>query len=155
MKALVLSAVKAEAGKVIDRRKKRGQKARRGLSEKAAVSEEIKRLTTRRGLLERRGVALYEDYADGKLGKDGYIEAKAACAAELSDIETRSAELSFRLEGFTEQTEPPSDEPLLRRVLDAEDATDEVLSLVDRVTVYNAERIEIRFAFGDTNVMKG
>ena len=44
-----------------------------------------------------------------------------------------------------------SDEPLLKRILTADEITAEVLALVHRITVYDEEHIEISFTFGDTN----
>jgi len=151
LKASILAAVKIETGKVLDKRRQCKQ-LHRGSFEKETILSECKRLTTQIGMLERRGVSLYEDFADGKLDRDGYLVAKADCAAELAEAEARASKLRARLEGMTEKNEVSSDNPLLRRILDADDVTDEVLSLVDCIKMYDPSRIEIRFAFGDTNI---
>jgi len=80
-----------------------------------------------------------------------FLTAKAACVAELSGAKTRAAELNTRLDCSAEKAEFSRDEPLLQCVLDADNITDEVLSLVDCVMVYAPERVEIRLAFNDTN----
>ena len=151
LKDIVLSAVRAEAQKVYDANQKRKQAVRRESSDSVGVLAELNRLKAQIALLERRGVKLYEDFADRKLDKDGYLSAKTACADELSDAQARSDELTNRLDILAQRTESPDGGPLLRRILDTEDVTPEVLSLVDRIVVYDSNRIEIRLAFKDTN----
>ena len=154
IKAVVLAAVKAEAQKVFDMRKKRTKTAS-GSVDKAAVEAELNQAAARIALFERRGVSLYEDFAESRIDRDAYIAAKAACSEELTGLIERAADLRTRLDNIPAAPKPSGDEPLLRRILDAVDVTDEVLSLVERVIVYDTERIEVRFAFGDTNVAEG
>jgi hypothetical protein len=76
---------------------------------------------------------------------------KAACAEDIAAAEACSVELNGRLAAAGRNIS--NDEPLLRRVLDAENVTDEVLALIDCVLMYEPERIEIRFAFCDANAL--
>jgi len=149
----VLAAVQAEARKVFDEIQKRKETVRLGSADKDAAFDERKRLMAKVSLMERRGDALYEDYADGRLDKEGYLASKAVIAEELAVVEARIAEMTSRLEDFAETVVQPNNEPLLRRVLDAGAVTDEVLSLVDCIMVYDPSRIEVRFAFSDTNAV--
>jgi len=151
LNAVVLAAVKTEAGKVLDTRRKRKEAEQHSYSDRDALFADLKRLTAQISFLERRVVDLYEDFTDGKLDKDGFLTAKAACVAELSGAKTRAAELNTRLDCSAEKAEFSRGEPLLQCVLDADNITDEVLSLVDCVMVYAPERVEIRLAFNDTN----
>ena len=152
LKAIVLAAVKTETGKVYDERQKR-KKLDSGSSLKAEAQAELKQAQARVTLLERRTLTLYEDYAKRKLDRDGYILAKDNCADELSRLKERIEALIIQINSMLDLPESPGIEPLLRRVLDAEDVTDEVLSLVDCVVMHGSDRIEIRFAFGDTNTV--
>ena len=122
-----------------------------GSADKATVEVELNQTTARIALLERRGIALYEDFADGRIDKNTYMEAKAVCSTELAGLEERGANLKARIADASAVPQPSHDESLLQLVLEATDVTDEVLSLVDCVTVYDAERIKVRFAFGDIN----
>jgi len=154
LNAAVLAAVKTEVGKVFDTRRNLTEAALHSHSDRDVLLAELKKLATQISLLERREVELYEGFTDGKFDKDRYLTAKVACAAELSDAKARTAELNAHLDCFAEETETPNKEPLLRRVLDAEDVTGEVLSLIDCIMMYDPERIEVTFASGDTNIME-
>jgi hypothetical protein len=152
LKGIVLAAVKTEAKKVLDGRKRLRQTAKREPAAKEAAISELKQLAAQIGFLERRGVALYEEYADGKLDRDGYLTEKTKHAAEPERAEARAGELNGRIAACAGKADAPADEPLLRSVPGATDVTDGILSLVDCVTVYDPGRIEIKFAFGDTNI---
>ena len=152
IKEVVLSVVKAEAQKVYDVQQRRRQTVSNVLADKNIILDEMKQLSARIANLERRGFVLYENFALGKLGKDEYIAEKDANRTELSNVETRSAELTSQLNEFAEPIEAPNDEPLLRRVLEADDISEEVLSLVDCIVVYDSTRIEVKLAFSDTNI---
>jgi DNA invertase Pin-like site-specific DNA recombinase len=152
LKAAVLSAVQTEARKTLDADSKRRLVVKRDSADSEECLAELKRLSAQSTLLERRNISLYEDFAEGKITREEYLNAKNACAGEVAKAEARTAELNARLiECADENEEVPADVPLLRRIVDAEDVTGEVLSLVERIVVYDPERIEIRFTFGDTN----
>jgi len=149
---VVLSAVQTEARKVYDSRQKRLQMAQSVQADRDAVQSEQKRLTAQITLLERRAISLYEDFADGKLDKDSYISAKGACSREIENAMVSVAELESRLEITHVKSYVSDDEPLLLRVLEAQEISEEVLALVDCITVYDPTRIEVRLTFGDTNI---
>jgi len=151
LNAVVLAAVKTEAGKVLDVQRKQKETGRHSYSDRDSLFADLKRLTTQINFLERRMVELYEDFTDGKLDKDGFLTAIAGCAAELSDAKTRTVELNTRLDCSAEKAKPSCGEPLLQCVLDTDNITDEVLSLADCVMVYAPEPVEVRLAFNDTN----
>jgi len=102
--------------------------------------------------LELQVIVLYEGFADGKLDKTEYIKAKSDLNAKLYNAKISLTELDFKLQGFEEHTVKHDDEPLLKRILDSEDLTKEMISPIDKIIVYDPERIEIRFDFGDTNI---
>ena len=104
---------------------------------------------------ERRGDALYEDFAVGKIARDDFLAEKAKNTEELAGAEARIEEQNRRLAITGEEGGAPGDEPLLRRVIDAVDVTNEVLALIDCVIMCNPERLEIRFAFGNANNLQG
>lgn len=115
----------------------------------------MKTLSAQISLLEQRGISLYEDFAEGKLDRDEYLTTKSVCVEEIFKIQIRVDELSRILDTVSIQEKSfPVGEPLLRRVIEADELTSEVLALIDRIVVYDAERIEIWFAFRDSNVFK-
>ena len=151
--ALTLHAVKTEAQKVLDtHRKQREMKV--GVAARDESMAELKMLNTQIGSLERHGVSLYEDFVEGSLSRDDYLAAKTECATELDKANARVAELNGHLNAASVNNDVPCDEPLLRRVLDAGEVTGEVLTLIDRIVMYEPERIEIYFSFGDTNAFE-
>ncbi|MCL2009846.1 MAG: recombinase family protein, partial [Synergistaceae bacterium] len=155
LNAAVLAAVKTEALKCFDERQKYRQAVKRESAAREAALSEIKRLAAQIGFIERRSDALYEDFAVGKIARDDFLAEKAKNTEELAGTETRIEELNQRLAIAGEEGGAPSDEALLRRVIEAADVTEEILSLIDCVIMYNPERIEIRFAFGDANNLQG
>jgi hypothetical protein len=154
-----LSAVKFEAGKALDlqeKQQKQRQRQKQGSSEQDSISSELKKLTANVILLEQRNLSFYEDFAEGKIEKDSYVTAKAANGVDLETTQSRIAELKQQLADLESKSEPVNSsfcvsESVLHRVLTATEATSEVMSLLDRMIVYDGGRIEIRFAFKDTN----
>lgn len=151
IKAVVLAAIKVEAAKALDGSRKRRGRVMSEVDSRELLLSERNRLTAQVGLYDRRGIQLYEEFADGKLGREDYRAAKAILANELAVVQGRIAELTDRLDQSVETAPLQDSEPLLRRVLKATDVTAEVLSLVEGIEVYDPEHIEIRFAFSDGN----
>lgn len=153
VKEVLLPAIKAEAAKALDRRKKRRTPATADLPDADVTKREIERLAAQITHLERRGMSLYEDYAEGRLDKDVYLAAKAKDQADASAATIRLTELRAReaAAGIAAGGNPADDDSLLDRVLTATDVTDEIMALVESITVCDAEHIEIRFDFGDRN----
>jgi phosphohistidine swiveling domain-containing protein len=153
----VLSAVKAEAGK-------RYEHIRALEERKTAIHDETllcagkpENLETRRSVLERRLDSLYDDYADGRMNKQEYLDAKAAYHDELAEIEKKAAllvesEAAVSMEALIAQKD---EKPMIERILAAIVVTDEISALIDHITVYSRDRIEIGFAFRDTNILEG
>ena len=148
---LVLAAIKVEAGKALDKRQKRRKSAQHDLSDAEAARMEIDRLTAQIARLERRSISLYEEYADGSIDRDAYLSAKTKDQAEIANMESRLSELRERVSVNAITDSGASDEPLLKRILTADEITAEVLALIHCITVYDEEHIEISFTFGDTN----
>ena len=111
----------------------------------------VKRLNAQVVILDRRSLSLYDDFAEGKIDREGYLIAKEACENELAQVNKRVGELTAQIDNPANNRKVSSDEPLLQRVLSAESITDEILLLIERITVYDVERIEIKFNFGDMN----
>jgi len=151
IRELVLAAIKVEAGKALDKRQKRRKAVQHDLSDAEAARREIERLTAQITRLKRRSISLYEDYADGRIDRDAYLSAKAKDQTEVDDMESRLSELRERVSANVVTDYGASDEPLLKRILIADEITAEVLALIHRITVYDEEHIEINFTFGDTN----
>ncbi len=150
LKEIVLEAVKTEAAKIYDKLAKRKQQGH-GSSGRDTIETELKQIKARLELLDRRGFSLYEDFAEGRIDKDAFRSAQDSISKEQADLENRTTVLKEQMNNIPDKPEPSSDEPLLKRVLDASDLTDEILALVDCVVVYDAKRIEIQFSFGNTN----
>lgn len=153
IKSVILPAIKIEAKKLLERRQQRRKAVQHGLSDANAVRQEIDRLTAQISHLERRGISLYEDYAEGRLDRDAYLAVKAKDQAEASLATARLAELRKReAETCTsESVSTADDDSVLHRVLVADDVTDEIMALVECITVYDGSHIDIRYAFGDPN----
>jgi hypothetical protein len=152
----LLAAVKAEVQKVLELRgdeQKIQHKRTQGLSERESLLSEVKKLTTSVSLLEKQNLALYEKFVEGRVSKDAYVSAKAENIANMESMQTQIAGLNQKLTALecTEVLQHRNkDESALQRILTATEVTGEVLALLDRMIIYNDKRIEIRFAFGDS-----
>ena len=73
------------------------------------------------------------------------------CAEEIAITKNRIEELTVQIDCAKMERNISNDEPILRRVLSAEELTEEIVALIGCVTVYDVDRIEIRFDFGDAN----
>ena len=152
---IVLAAVKLEAKKAMDlssRQQRQQQTLANGSSEGTAIFSELKKLNGNIALLEGRNIALYESFAESKVDRAAYVAEKTENSAKLEVLQSRVAELNQRLAEIERTTTPhPTDmgKPLLHRILASTEATAEILSLVDRITVFEGGRIEIKFAFAN------
>jgi hypothetical protein len=147
LNAIVLNTIKIEAKKQRDNLNKRMAVQKIG---KNANAEELKSLSSRRSTLEQRMVSLYEDFADNRMSKETYISTKAKCADELATLEAKCAELENLISTNTAVYNPETEnEPLQKRIISSKKVTEEIASLIESITIYDKERIEIRFSFGD------
>ena len=147
---------KVAAQKALEALRQRKQQAH-GTPGRGAINAELKKLSAQIVLLEQRGITLYEDFADQKIDKGSYLAAITANDEELSRVQIRVDGLNGQLVAITigRAAKSAEDESVLQRVQNADAVTGEVLSLIDRIFVFDNDRIEIQFTFGDTNVMGG
>jgi len=156
LEEVLLATVKLEAQKTLylqEQQRKQAQSQKSGASESDAISAELKRLNAKIALLEQRGLALYEEFAEGKVDRQVYVAAKIANSEDLETTQNRIAELNQHLSAIeADNTAQPSivNESILHRVLTVTEVTEEVLSLLDRMIIYDGGRIEVRFVFADT-----
>jgi len=116
--------------------------------------DEIKKLEMQVGLLEHQAVLLFENFADGKIDKDIYISSKEANRVELENTNIHIESLNAQFVAFEVEAEiEKADEPILQGILCANDVTEEVLSLIERVIVFDEKHVEIRFAFANATSM--
>ena len=153
LEKVALSAIRLEAQKALALQfGKRLQLQKHGSSEKDSTSAELKTLTAKVPILENRSITLYEEFADGKIDKETYVANKIANNKILEEMQDRIIKLTEQLAEIGNNTsvfESTEDEPILQRVLNATEMTSEVMSLIDRIIVYDNEHIEIQFSFGD------
>ena len=158
LKATVLATVTAEARKVLDEREYKKSTVPSPCNTDTDAME-LKQAAAGLESIKRRGLSLYEEYVEGKIDKSAYIAKKAAYAEEAAGLESRSDVLTARIVSIKEllaSSENKQDnEPLLKRIADGEEWTDDVMALVECVLVSGPKRIEVRLDFGDTNIGGG
>jgi DNA invertase Pin-like site-specific DNA recombinase len=159
LEEVLLSAIKLEAQKaLILRGSRRVHTKKTDISEKDSISIELKKLAATLDLLGQRSISLYEEYADGTIDKESYVESKNANSKDLDNVQTRIESLNQRLseiESISSVQMKAVDEPALHSVVNATEVTGAVLSLLDRIIVFDSERIEIKFTFKDVNGSEG
>ena len=150
LESLVLAVTKNEACKIVDAAERKRVAQRKSRTEKENILDEHKKFLSQLKSLERRGFGLYEDYASSKICKNDYLAAKANNTDEISILQNKIEELDTRLTVLdVDQEDIQYDGPYLQHILNTDTLTEELASLVDKVIVYDEERIEIRFSFGD------
>jgi hypothetical protein len=155
LEEVLLATAKLEAQKALDlmEQQQSQKQAHSPVSvEKDSISSELKRLTTNIALLEQRGMALYEGFAEGKVDREAYVAAKVTNGADLEATQNRIADLSqclAEVENANAAQPNIAEESVLHRIITTTEATGEVLSLLDHMTIYDGGRIEVRFAFGN------
>jgi len=150
LKNVILAIVKAEAQKVLDVQSKRQHPKE---STNGMLVAELKKSAGQIAKLEREGLALYEQFADDQITKDAYLELKVENATNLEKVKSRTNELTRHLSATSECAEHQAlDESILQRIINASDMTDEILSLISKISIHANGHIEIRFTFGDSNV---
>jgi len=155
LEEVLLATAQLEARKALDLMEQQ-QNQKQALShvsvENNSISSELKRLTANIALLEQRGMALYEAFAEGKVEREDYVAAKATNGVDLEATQNRIAELNQHLvEIENADTVQPNiaDESILHCILAATETTGEVLSLLDRMIIYDGGRIEVQFGFSN------
>jgi hypothetical protein len=150
LEKILLAAVKLEAEKALALNEWRGKSKKSTPSEQSANMAERKRLDTNIALLERRGVALYEEFAEGKICKDSYVLEKSKNSANLEALQADVAKLNLvDAENANSSRTIITDESVLHRILNATEIMAETMSLVDHMIVFDDERVDVRFIFGD------
>jgi len=150
---ILLATLKLEAQKALDlmEQQRSQNQAHNPISvESDSISSEIKRLNANVALLEQRSLEIYEEFAEGKMGREAYVAAKATSSANLEVTLNRIFELSQRLaiiESLATTQPSIANESVLHRIITATDTTGEVMSLLDRMVIYDGGRIEVRFVF--------
>ena len=148
----VLSALKVEARKQFGHAKKGSVGKPVPSVNHVPKYDESAKLSARLSGLENRMITLYENYVDGLLSKQSYLEAKSKCEDEQSLIESKMKELSERPVSVVAETKQilVQKQSALDSILSANEVTPEIASLIKCVTVYDVNRIEIAFAFIDS-----
>jgi hypothetical protein len=122
---------------------------KRSAAVQTGISRRLIKLSGKERQLSEQKAQLFEDFAGGSITRERYIEAKSALAAELDKIKTRKAELESKERSFEPVSETNHVIGLLEKLGGIQEVTPEIASFVKRITIFNSERIEIRFTFAD------
>jgi DNA invertase Pin-like site-specific DNA recombinase len=145
----VLAALKVELALAATSKKQTDKQNKLVNGKRAKLSGEVKRLSTDVSRMKNSRASLFEDYTDGKLTKEQYISVKAELSGNIEEAEAEIVRLSDEIQR-QEQTKQTSDKYEMLSPFDgAAELTSEMMSLVKGIYVYDATRIEIKFAFSD------
>ncbi|MDR1589254.1 MAG: recombinase family protein, partial [Oscillospiraceae bacterium] len=149
VKDAVLSAFKKSAELAMSVKDEIRTANKRSAAVQTDISSRLIKLSGKERQLSEQKAQLFEDFAGGSITRERYIEAKSALAAELDKIKTRKAELESKERSFEPVSETNHVIGLLEKLSDIQEVTPEIASFVKRITIFNSERIEIRFTFAD------
>ena len=110
---------------------------------------QLRLLSRQRDVLKSRKVGLYEQYVDGIISKDEYIEHKQTVDTQLNQIAEQIHETKSR-----QKHEASIDVNPVLKLLETfnfhkEPTKDMVDALVDRILIYGENRMEIVWTFAD------
>lgn len=124
-----------------------GEQARDLTARLAALTKRLE------GCKTDRLIVSYEDYRAGKLSREDFIQQKAQLAAEQEQLKQEIAELEQRREaehaGRMEQREREETLAAYLTCTDEEQTIRQMYQMISRVTVYDNQDIEVKWAFGD------
>lgn len=113
------------------------------------VSGQINKLQNGIGTLKLKKSSLFEDFTIGRISKDKYIELKQACNSEIEEIENQIISLQAELQTSTQIPYNRNIFNILTELAKANEVTSEMVSLINRIDVFDGERVEIHFTFTD------
>ena len=111
------------------------------------LAKDMKRLSSEFERLKNNRERLFEDYADGKLSKEQYMEAKAEQSVFIAKAESDIACIAVEMEEVKPSVQNDTSYDILVPYADAKEVTHEVMALIKRMNVYADNRFEIEFAF--------
>ena len=125
--------------------------AQQGKTALPEYKKELARLTTEMKNLEVGKTRLYEQYADGFLERDAYIEKRDRIKEKLQVLNDKVSELKEPDESFAEILQDANHYLNLAEVLyQASEITEEaVKAFIEKIVIYDSEHIEIIFKFSD------
>ena len=131
-------------------------KVAQGASERDDIFNELKKLSLSVGLLEQRNLVLYEEFAEGKVRKEVYVQSKADNNSKIEIAQSRIDELESRLNNLEEKLPVNHDvvnTSVLDRLLEEDVNIGEVLSVVENIKIFEGGRMELKFAFTNTLII--
>jgi DNA invertase Pin-like site-specific DNA recombinase/FtsZ-binding cell division protein ZapB len=148
LKSAVLDAVTRAAALAQETQRQAEQLRANMARSREDASSRIKILKMEIERLKNGKAALFEDYADGRIDRERFRELNSE---RTSAIERADAELSELSAQMDESATVAQNERfgMISPFSGATELTPEMMALIDRILVFSAERIEIRFAFAD------
>jgi len=150
LKEVVLAAVRQEASLACASRIRVGENRERLLCQRDTLSGLIKTLQAEIRRLKTGKTALFEDYADGKLDREKYLSLNAEKTAAIEKALTEIAALTDELEAQSKTAAQNGVSQQMEPFIASDEVTSQMMALIDKILVFDGERIEIRFAFADS-----
>lgn len=149
---VVLAAVKKEAELYLDRDKLSRQVVKRNAS--LSVSDRINAIVKSMEAAQKGQFALYDKYADGKLERDFFLNEKKKYDADMEQMEEELAALKQ-----IQEAEESAQDGVKRKVeqavvfLEESELTEDMKEkLIEKVVVYQGNRIEIVWRFEEHSI---
>lgn len=119
--------------------------------EKAQTELQLQRVMEGLEKIKQHKASLYDDYADGLMNEQDYIYAQSRYQEKEVMLQKHILELNISLESY--HKEGLGENPWIKNMLHFRDATEltreMVLTLVEKVTVYNDMALQVTFRFQD------
>ncbi len=119
--------------------------------EKAQIELQLQRVMEGLEKIKRHKASLYDNYADGLMNEQDYIYAQSRYQEKEVMLQKHILELNISLESY--HKEGLGENPWIKNMLHFRDATEltreMVLTLVEKVTVYNDMALQVTFRFQD------
>jgi len=155
LKGVLLRAVQSQCA-IADAKAQLAKAVRKGtLTEQSIVERELREQQRRLEKSQGEAIRYYEEYVDGKLSKEQFLERKADCRRMEETAKLQASLLSKRLEQM--KAEAISAESMIQdaeplgKYIQVERLTPELIrELVQRIVIYPGGAIHIDWNFSDT-----
>ena len=149
VKEVVLRAFKQTAELVLAFRDKELHATKRRNATQVEITSGLIKLSAKERQLSEQKAQLFDDFASGKISKDEYRVFKEKIATEIETVSLQKAELESKARNFASAPTTNHLCDLLDKLTGIQEVTPDIVSFIERIVVYDSERIEIKFAFAD------
>ena len=144
---VIIQAIKSEIA-LSCKAKKQADKQSRIFSHKhESLLTELRQLSLEIERLKNHKEQLFEEYADGKLTKEQYANAKSEQSSRITKAEAKQENITIQLSQREQTVQKCSNYDMVLSHANAKEVTAEMMALIKRINIFSDNRFEVIFNF--------